>query len=66
MYEYERPRIIEWKHKYLRRMRKNRSENRPFVILDETWVNAHVGSERTWVEVDQATGGPVLVHLMYV
>ena len=37
--------------------RKNRSENRPIVFLDETWVNAHNGRERTWVEVDQATGG---------
>ena len=42
---------------YLRRMRKNRSENRPIVFLDETWVNAHDGRERTWVEVDQTTGG---------
>ena len=36
-------------------MRKNRSENHPVVFLDETWVNAHYGRERTWV--DQATGG---------
>ena len=56
-YVYEQPRIIEWRHKYLRRMRKNRSENRPVVFLDETWVNAHDGWEHTWVEVDQATGG---------
>ena len=41
----------------MRRMRKNRSENRPVVFLDETWVNAHDRRECTWVEVDQATGG---------
>ena len=43
----------------MRRMRKNRSENRSVVYLDETWVNAHDidGRECTWVEVDQATGG---------
>ena len=46
-YVYEQPRIIEWRYKYLRRMRKNRSENRPIVFLDETWVNAHDGRERT-------------------
>ena len=56
-YVYEQPRIIEWRHKYLRRMRKNRSENRPVVFPDETWVNTHDGRERTWVEVDQETGG---------
>ena len=56
-YVYEQPRIIEWRHKYLRRMRKSRSENQPVVFLDETWVNAHDGRERTWIEVDQETGG---------
>ena len=56
-YVYEQPRIIEWQHKYLKRMTKNRSENRPVVFLDETWVNAHDERERTWAEVDQATGG---------
>ena len=38
-------------------MRKNRSENRPVVFLDETWVNAHDERAHTWVKVDQATGG---------
>jgi hypothetical protein len=56
-YLYEQPRIIEWRHKYLRRMRKNRRENRPVLFLDETWANAHDGNDRTWVEFDQATGG---------
>ena len=56
-YVYEQPRIIKWQCKYLRRMRKNRSENRPVVFFDETWVNAHDGRERTLVGVDQATGG---------
>ena len=56
-YIYEQPRRIEWRHRYLRRMRKNRRENRPVVFLDETWANAHDGRERAWVETDQASGG---------
>ena len=36
MYVYEQPRIIECRHKYLRRMGKNRKENRPVVFLNET------------------------------
>ena len=32
-------------------------KNHLVVFLDETWVNAHDRRERTWVEVDQATGG---------
>ena len=35
-YVYEQPQIIVHRHQYLRRMRKNRRENRPVVYLDET------------------------------
>ena len=54
---YEQPRIIEQRHSYLRRMRRNRLEKRPVVYLDETWCNAHHGKEKAWVEKDVVTGG---------
>ena len=57
---YEQPRLIVWRHKYkyLRRLRRNRREGRPVVYLDETWVNAHDGVEKMWVENDpRAIGG---------
>ena len=50
---YEQPRIVEQRHYYLERMRRNRSEKRPVVYLDETWCNTHHG----WVEKDRLTGG---------
>ena len=56
-YVYEQPRIIAWRHKYLRRMMKNRQEKRPVVYLDETWVNSHDGKAKTWVEKDTTTDG---------
>ena len=40
-YVYEQPRVIQQRHDFLRRMRKNRLEARPEVYLDETWANSH-------------------------
>ena len=54
---YEQPRIAEQHHTYLERMRRNRTEKRPVVYLDETWCNAHHGKELAWVEKDEVTGG---------
>ena len=54
---YEQPRIIQQRHEYLQRMRKNRIEKRPVVYLDETWANAHDGKACAWVEKDAVTGG---------
>lgn len=54
---YEEPRIVEQRHYYLEQMRRNRSEKRPVVYLDETWCNAHHGKEKAWVEKDKLTGG---------
>ena len=54
---YEQPRIIQQRHAYLRRMRKNRVEKRPVVYLDETWANAHDGKAFGWIEKDAVTGG---------
>lgn len=55
LHYYEQPRIIEQRHKYLRRMRKNRTEKRPVVYLDETWCNAHDGKGKAWVTSDGVT-----------
>ena len=57
-YIYEQPRIIVWRHEYLRRLRRNRREGRPVIYLDETWANARDGVEKMWVEDDpRAIGG---------
>ena len=44
-YIYEQPRVIQRRHDYLRRLRRNRVEQRPVMYLDETWVNAHHGRD---------------------
>ena len=57
-YIYEQPRIIVHRHEYLRRLRRNRTERRPVIYLDETWVNARDSVEKMWVEDDpRAAGG---------
>ena len=55
-YIYEQPRVIQQRHDYLRRMRRNRMEKRPVVYIDETWLNSHAAPERIWVDTD-AVGG---------
>ena len=40
-------------------MRRNRTEGRPVVYLDETWANAHDGKVKAWVEKDTTTGGTI-------
>ena len=55
-YIYEQPQVIEQRHQYLRRMRRNREERRPEVFLDETWTNSHAAPEKLWVYRD-GTGG---------
>ena len=56
-YIYEQPRIVLQRYKYLRRLRKNRKEERPIVYLDETWVNAHDSLVKMWVEDDPNVSG---------
>ena len=56
---YEQPRIIEQRHSYLQRMRRNRREKRPVVYVNETWCNEHLGKELACVEKDTVTGGTV-------
>lgn len=39
-------------------MRRNQTEGRPVVYLDEIWANSNIGKERIWVEpVDKVKGG---------
>ena len=40
-YVYEQPHIIQQRHQFLRRMRRNRRERRPVVYTNETWANSH-------------------------
>ena len=56
LYVYEQPRVVQQRHDFLRRMRKNTTDKRPVVYLDETWLNAHALPERIWVDAD-GTGG---------
>ena len=45
---YAQPRIVERCHTYLQQMRRNRTEKRPVVYLDETLCNVHHGKEIGW------------------
>ena len=45
-YVYKQPRVIQQRHDYLRRMKRNRVDKRPEVFLDETWLNSHAAPER--------------------
>ena len=54
---YEQPRIIVQRHKFLRRMMRNRREERPVVYLDETWANARDNVEKMWLEDDPVVSG---------
>ena len=59
-YIYEQARIIVQRHKYLRRLRRNRRERRPVVYLDETWANVCDGVEKMWLEDDpKSVGGTI-------
>ena len=57
-YIYEQPRVIQQRHDYLRRLRRNHgpAESRPVVYLDETWVHAHHGRDTMWVDADGQAG----------
>ena len=55
-YVYEQLRVIQQRHEYLRRMRRNRVEKRPEVFLDETWLNSHAAPEKLWVDCDGSGG----------
>jgi len=44
----ERPDITEWRHRFLRAIRKHRRDGRTVVYTDETWVNAGHVRQKTW------------------
>lgn len=44
----ERDDIISWRHKYLRKIRSFRRENRSIYYLDETWCNASQCLNNVW------------------
>lgn len=56
-YIYEQPRVIEQRHSYLRRMKRNRTEQRSTIYLDETWLNSHHARELLWVDTTSGMGG---------
>ena len=44
----ERDDIVEWRHKYLRKIRNFREDGRTIYFLDETWVNAGHTMTNVW------------------
>ena len=56
---YEQPGIAHQRHVYLRRMRRNWTEEKPVVYLNETWANAHHGKKKPWIKTDTTTRGTI-------
>ena len=52
----ERREIVAWRHSYIRDIREIRSQGRPIVYLDETWVNAHHTVSRQWYDEGDTAG----------
>lgn len=48
----ERNDIINWRRKYLKSIRKFRSEGRPIYYLDETWLNEGHTKGKIWVDTE--------------
>ena len=50
----ERPEIIEWRERYLRRIRKIREADpeRAIVYTDETWLNQGHRTKKEWVDLE--------------
>lgn len=44
----ERPEIMEWRHTYLRKIKKYRHQSRTIIYTDETWVNAGHTTNKVW------------------
>ena len=44
----ERPEIAEWRHRYLRKIKRYREQKRNIVYTDETWVNAGHTTNKIW------------------
>ncbi|XP_048345214.1 uncharacterized protein LOC125428705 [Sphaerodactylus townsendi] len=44
----DKPDVVAWRHRYLRKIRHFRSEGRKIFFLDETWVNAGHTAAKCW------------------
>lgn len=44
----ERQEIINWRYKYLTKLRQLRAENRTIYYLDETWVDSNLTFKKCW------------------
>lgn len=44
----ERPEITEWRHRYLRQIKRYREQKRNIVYTDETWVNEGHTTNKVW------------------
>ena len=50
----ERPEIIVWRERYLRRIHKIREADpeRAIVYMDETWLNQGHSTKKEWVDLE--------------
>ena len=49
----ERYDIVAWRHRYLDVLRQNRTEGRPVVFLDETYIHASYSVKKCWQTEDE-------------
>ena len=45
--------IVEWRHRYLRKIEQFRNEGREIVYLDETWVDNKLTCKKCWQHADE-------------
>lgn len=57
----ERPDIVFWRNRYLREMKKHRSNNRCIVYIDETWIDSNLTFGKCWQD-DKMTGVKVDIN----
>ena len=50
---------IAWRHKYLHKIKKFRSENRNIVYTDETWINVGQCTSRHWKDTTVGSSSSV-------
>ena len=57
----EKPDIVFWRNRYLREMKKHRSNDRCIVYIDETWIDSNLTFQKCWQD-DKMTGVQVDVN----
>ncbi|XP_072022525.1 uncharacterized protein [Amphiura filiformis] len=58
----ERPEIVQWRHQYLRKIKKHRKDGRSLIYTDETWVNAGHVKSKTWQDTSILTSKQAFIN----